>query len=206
MDSRSARPPRFRRLVRSVAWYRKRLRSRDVYQRCLASHRLVQLTGQNYPRFARICRLLLDAPERDARHEALFSLYQHGRRDDAEAEAGALAALDDPDLHIRARAFLAPGTVGTAACVPVLRALAEAGEMYALPALARQARTDDDRASALGLARERLLSPDHQIRHEALAALHWLSTAEAEEDLLIEAYERYPCEYAARALGGRPAG
>jgi hypothetical protein len=202
MDSRPARHRRFRRLARSVAWYRKRLRQGDKHEHRLAYHRLVQLAGQNYPRFARICCLLLDAPERKARYEALYFLYRHGRGDDAEAEARALAALNDPDLHIRARAFLALGTVGTAACVPALRALAEAGERRALPALARQARTDEDRAYALALARERLLSPIHDVRHEALEALHWLSTAEAEEELLIEAYERYPCVYIALALGG----
>jgi hypothetical protein len=203
MDPRSSHHSRFRRLSSSLAWYRPRLLSHDRYKHNLADRRLVQLVGQNYPRFMRISCLLLDAPEHDVRRQALWYMMRYGLRDDSEAEMWVLAAIKDSSL--RENVLLALGTVGTAACVPLLREAAESGVRTALVPYARQVRSDEDQVRALTLAREWLLTHDHDVRHEALEAMRLLSTAEAEEDLLIEAHERYPCEYITLSLGGATA-
>jgi hypothetical protein len=199
--NRRSHVPRVRHLGRSVRWYDAHFASPDLYELRLAHHRLVQLATQNYLRFSRICCLLV-ASSRDfkVRQRALSFLYRNGHRDDVAAEGCARAASQIPSL--RPAALLALGTVGSANCVPIVRDVALNQERYGLIAYAVQARTPSDQAQALELARERLLSPDHTARHDALQALRLLSTAEREEDLLIAAYERYPCEYVARALGG----
>jgi hypothetical protein len=199
--NRRSHAPRVRHLGRSVRWFDAHFASTDLYALRLAHHRLVQLAPQNYPRFSRICCLLVaSSREFKVRQRALSILYRYGHRDDLEAEAQALAACQLPLL--RPSGLIALTTVGSAICVRLVRAAALNQERYGLVAYAAQARTATDQAEALELARERLFSPDHAMRHDALRVLNRLSTAKREEELLIAAYERYPCEYVARALGG----
>jgi hypothetical protein len=199
--NRRSHAPRVRHLGHSVRWFDAHFASTDLYALRLAHHRLVQVATQNYPHFSRICCLLVaNSHEFKVRQRALSILYRYGHRDDLEAEAQALAACQIPRL--RPSGLIALTTVGSAHCVPLVRAAALENERYGLVAYAAQARTARDEEEALRLARERLFSHEHSVQHDALRALNLLSTAEREEELLIAAYERYPCEYIAHALGG----
>ena len=130
-----------------------------------------------------------------------------GDRDDALAEASARQALDIPEL--RSDALSALGTIGTAAVVPLLFEYVERDEQVAvgssqraLMSLAKQVRTDEQRQQALALARKYLCSEVYYDRDAALRALSILSTAAAEEELLLTVYHRYHDELVVWALGG----
>ncbi len=129
-----------------------------------------------------------------------------GDRDDPIAEASARKALDIPEL--RNVALSALGTIGTAVVVPLLFEYVERDEQVAswgtnstLVGLAKQVRTDEQRQKALTLARKYLCSEVYHHRDAALRALHILSTAAAEEELLLKVYQLYHDELVVWALG-----
>lgn len=182
---------------------RQGLLSNVVDERRAASRALAELATSQHPKFIHLCHLLLDDPEPRVRSEILWHLMRFGDRDDTFAESRAITALTVPVL--RGRAVMALGTIGTEAIVPVLSQLAASREVCALVAFAHQARTEDERAYALRLGREWLLSAEYRLRDEALRALKILSSAEAEEELLVTAYRQYGDELVAWALGGASA-
>lgn len=88
---------------------------------------------------------------------------------------------------------------------PVLYAASIGGERSALVGAARQARTETQRQQALQLSRVWLFSKIYAQRDEALRALRLLSTAQAEEDVLLQAYLTYGDELVVWAIGGASA-
>jgi len=186
-----------------ITRYRERLASSDVDERRAVSQSLRLLANSQHDAFLQLCYLLLDDTEPQVCNSILWHLYQFGDQDDTIAEKKALTALRIPAL--RGSAMLALGTVGTTAAYAALLECVEAGEVLALRSLACQARTEAQRRQALTLSREWLLSPVYRQRDEALQALRVLSTAEAEEDLLLIAYARYGDELVIWALVGASA-
>jgi hypothetical protein len=187
----------------NIAHYRASLLSNDAHERRTISRTLAKLANTQHGTFVRLCRELLDDSELRVRSEILWHLMRFGKPDDAVTEAKVLASLAVPAL--RPRALLALGTVGTEAAFAVLYAAAMGGEMCALAAAACQARTPEQRRRSLQLSREWLLSRTYAQRDEALRALRLLSSAEAEEALLLEAYLTYGDELVVWALGGASA-
>lgn len=183
--------------------FRARLLSDDVQERRAISRALAHLAATDHATFVWLCHYLLDDPELRVRREVLWHVMRFGDLNDAIAEAKVLAALAVPSL--RARALLALGTVGTPSVVPLLATCSRASEPWALEALARQARNETQRQDALGLARVWLLAQESRQRDEALRALRLLSTAQAEEGLLLTAYTTYGDELVVWALGGASA-
>jgi len=186
-----------------IARYRASLLSDDVIERRAIARTLAELAMTQHADFMQLCRDLLDDPTLRVRQEILFHLMRFGDRDDAVTENKVLTALGVPAL--RARALLALGTVGTWAAFPVLYAASIEGERCALAASARQARTPQQRQQALQLSRAWLLSKTYVQRDEALRALRILSTAQAEEDVLLQAYLTYGDELVVWAIGGASA-
>src|SRR5689334_15446386 len=113
--------------------YRAGLLSDDLHERRAIVRALAELAAAQHTDFLRLCYHLLDDPDLRVRHEILFHLKRFGDRDDAVAEAKVCAALAVP--HLRPRALLALGTVGTASSVSLLYDCAVAGEEFALKAL-----------------------------------------------------------------------
>lgn len=183
--------------------YRAGLLSDDPHERRAISRALARLAATQRAGFVRLYHRLLDDPELRVRSEILWHVMRFGDRDDTIAEAKVLAALGISPL--RARALLALGTVGTPSAFPLLYECSLAGEKWALEALARQTRTEVQRQQALDLSRTWLLSAEYRWRDEALRALRILSTAQAEEQLLLTAYTKYGDELVVHALGGASA-
>lgn len=183
--------------------YRAALLSTDLHERRAIARAIAERAATQHADFLRLCYQLLDDPNLRVRDDILFHLKRFGDRDDTLAETKVLAALAVPQL--RPRALLALGTVGTASIFPLLYDCAVAGEMFALNALARQSRSEMQRQQAKALGRTWLLSEVYNQREEALQALRILSTAGAEEDLLLDAYLKYGDELVVWALGGASA-
>jgi hypothetical protein len=183
--------------------YRVGLLSDDVNERRAISRALAQLADTHHADFVQLCHRLLDDSELRVRAEILWHAMRFGDRDDAVAERKVLVAFAVSPL--RARALLALGTIGTQSAFPVLYECSVAGEACALEALARQARTETQRLLALDLSRTWLLSEHYDRREEALRTLRILSTAQVEEDLLLQAYTQYGDELVAWALCGASA-
>jgi hypothetical protein len=176
----------------------------DVIEEKRATARAcLQLATEDQKTFIRICHILVQDQEIKVRKETLRLLAWYGKRDDVVAESAAKEALSIPEL--RYTALFALGTVGTAGIVPLLFEYAERSPEDAhrpeLVSLAKQVRTEEHRCKALALAREALLSSTYYTRDAALQALHHLSTAAAEEDVLLTAYRLYHDELVAWALG-----
>lgn len=190
-------------LPHEIDHYRAQILSDDVQARRAISRALALLAATRHETFIRLCHHLLDDPNLRVRREILWHLMCFGDRNDAIAEAKAIAAYAIPFLQ--ARALLALGTVGTSSVVPFLYTLSTAGESFALEALARQARTATQHDDALGLARRWLLAQEYRQRDEALRALRILSSTQVEEELLLTAYTKYEDELVVWALGGASA-
>jgi hypothetical protein len=186
-----------------VARYRASLLSDDVIERRAISRTLAELSMTQHADFVHLCRDLLDDSTLRVRREILWHLRRFGDSDDAVTEAKVVAAL--AVLALRARAVLGLGTVGTEAAFPMLYAASVDGEMFALEASARQARTPEQRQQVLRLSRVWLFSETYAQREEALRALRLLSTAQAEEDVLLRAYLTYGDELVVWAIGGASA-
>lgn len=181
----------------------------DSFEEKQATRRVFrQLAAEEHSQFINIWHTLLKDPEIKIQQEVLLLLARYGDRDDPIAEAAAREARNIPELEYSA--LLALGRIGTAETVPLLFEYAkrdlehpESGEHYqiALVCLAKQARTAEQKQQALHLARESLLSRHYRSRDVALRALNILSTAAAEEDLLLKVYRMYYDELVVWALG-----
>jgi hypothetical protein len=125
-------------------------------------------------------------------------LGYYGDRDDAVAEAAALAALRQPDEQ--SDALRALGTVGTNASFSALLPFAESGSVQGLAAALKQARTESERVRVLELAQRFILGEDFHLRMISLRCLQHLSQPEREEDLLVEAVRQHPDELVIAAL------
>jgi hypothetical protein len=174
--------------------------SSDVEDKRRAHNQLLALHHRDHRAFIEACRRLIQDVEASVARAGLWMLAQFGDRDDAETEAMLLEMRSVPELH--GVLLHALGTVGTEAIVPLLFAEAVKDPCRALAPLARQVRSDSDKQRALMLARDALLLPVYRSRDAALRALRTLSSAEAEEELLLAAYRAYHDELVARALGG----
>lgn len=173
--------------------------SSDVEDKWSADKQLVELHERDHRAFIEACQRLIQDVEISVARPALGILRQFGDRDDAASEAIVTDLIGVPELH--GFVLHALGTVGTGASVPLLFMEAAKDPCKGLPPLARQVRTAEDAGRALAMAREALLSPVYHHRDGALRALRTLSSAEAEEDLLLSAYRMYHDELVAWALG-----
>lgn len=181
----------------------------DSFEEKQATRRVFrQLAVEKHSQFINIWHTLLKDSEIRILHEVLLLLARLGDQDDPIAAAAAREALNIPELQYSA--LLALGRIGTAETVPLLFEYArrdlehpEDGEHHqiALVCLAKQVRTAEQKQQALHLARESLLSGHYPSRDVALRALNILSTAAAEEDLLLQVYRMYADELVAWALG-----
>ncbi len=153
---------------------------------------LEQLERENRQRFVELCRSLAGDVVSTVQRSALLLLATNGEADDAAAEAVAIADLHNPDL--RDAAWRALGRVATPTVFPLLLAEASAGSSEALHAAQAQARTGEQRAQVLELARRKLLADDFLMRERAMEVIRAFSTSAAEEDLLVEALERHSDE------------
>jgi hypothetical protein len=164
-----------------------------------AQQQLAALATRDHSTCMQLCRALLADPAPEVQRVALLVLAQHGDHNDPQAEAGALALLDQPELQDDALAALA--RVATPAALPKLFFYAEQGAAAALSALRAQVRSDEDHARLLRLARQQLFSQQSATREVALRILRALSTPAEEEDLLLRATRRYYDEFVIQALG-----
>jgi hypothetical protein len=141
--------------------------------------------------FLALLRSLAASTLLEVRQVALRMLGYYGDRDDAVAEAAALAARQPGEQN---DALGALGTVGTNAAFSVLLPYAEAGNVLGLAAALKQARTESARMRILELAQRFILGEDFHLRMISLRCLQQLSRPEREEDLLVEAVRRHPDE------------
>lgn len=169
----------------------------------IAKQALDHLEREAHPQFVAICHALLQDASPIVQQVLLSLLGQHGDRDDAVAEAGAVAALPIPELQ--EVALFALGTVGTPASFPILLTYVRQGAREALEAAAKQARTEEERQVVLELAREQLFSParpyrNAYLREEAVGVLRALSSIVEEEAILLRAAQRYYDMFVIEAL------
>jgi hypothetical protein len=164
-----------------------------------AQQQLAALDTRDHRSCMQLCYTLLSDAAPEVQRAALLLLRQRGDHDDAQAEAGALALLDQPELQDDALAAL--GRVATPAALPKLFFSAEHGSSAALSALHAQVRTDEDRRRLLRVARQQLFSQHSATREVALRILRALSSLAEEEDLLLRATRRYYDEFVIQALG-----
>lgn len=164
-----------------------------------AQQQLAALDSRDHPTCMQLCYILLADSAPEVQRVALLVLAQRGDHDDPQAETGALALLNQPELQDDALAALA--RVATPAALPRLFFYAEQGAAAALTALHAQVRSDEDRARLLRVARQQLFSQQSATRAAALRILRALSSPAEEEDLLLRATRRHYDEFVIQALG-----
>ncbi len=164
-----------------------------------AQQQLAALDTHDHRSCMQLCYTLLSDPAPEVQRAALLLLRQRGDHNDPQAEAGALALLDQPELQDDALAAL--GRVATPAALPKLFFYAEHGAAAALTALHARVQSDEDRGRLLRVARQQLFSQHSATREVALRLLRALSSPSEEEDLLLRATRRYYDEFVIQALG-----
>ena len=202
-------PARHQMQEHTIEALRQGILSDSIEEKRATARAFRQLAKGRFSQFLNICHTLLKDPDIKVRQQALRLLGWYGDRDDLIAEAAAQEALSIPELEHSA--LLALGAIGTDTAVPLLFEYAKRDLEYpahpeqhhriALWSLAKRVRTAEQKQEALALARESLLSEHYPSRDAALRALKMLSTAAAEEDLLLKAYRVYADELVAWALG-----
>lgn len=165
-----------------------------------------------------LCHALAWNYDSEVRTFALRQLAFYGDKDDAEAEAAALDVLRQmpekvrevtpeyphritPERHLQIAAFLALGRVGTEAAYNVLYAHARAGDEFALLNAAEQARTAEQQEQMIVLARQFLRLDRFSLSYKGLQVLMRFSTAEREQNLLLEVAQKNRYDFAIYALG-----
>ncbi len=159
---------------------------------------LDRLDKTQHAQFVAVCHVLLKDADRQIQKIALRKLGQRGDRDDVIAENEAIAALAQEDLHDTA--IFALGTIGSDKVFPILFEYARSGNAEALSAVAKQARTDEQRRQVVRLARRGLFSPILAMRYNACEILQSLSNVLAEEHLYLASSEIFTDEFTIFAL------
>jgi HEAT repeat protein len=150
---------------------------------------LDRLAKSDPAQFKSICHRLLSDHAVLVRQSILRLLAEFGMAGDEEAEAGALAALEIPEL--REWAALALGKAGSPASFAILFRYAQDGSAAALRVAATHATAPNQRRRVLALARRFVLVAFFPLRQSALwIVLPTLST-HGKEDLLLEVARRY---------------
>lgn len=166
--------------------WKRRLRELDDVA---AFQALQHLDERDHAAFVGLSHQLLQDPALPIQEAALGALGELGDADDAIGEAAALRALDEPPLH--EVALIALAKIATPAAFPLLLARAQAGDGWALRAVAWQARTAEQRQRVMELSRLLLFADSPRLRTMAVRVLNGLSSPDQEEDLLLEAARRY---------------
>lgn len=133
-------------------------------------------------------RLLLDASP-TVQRIALQKLKQHGDPEDAVAQASLLIEADDRSLLFEIESVLQISA--SSAAIAALFTLAERGRASAFRAVVRVARMPPDTLRAIGMACERVFSPDEAWRFATVAALHTYLAQRSWEEVTIEVARRF---------------
>lgn len=152
---------------------------------------LSTLHDEDPQRFLAVSRVLARDLDSHIARAGLRQLGFRGERVDAEGDEIARTQLRSTSHEVHDAALLALGRVGLPSVFPLLEAQISPNSHFALLALAAQARTAQQRTRVLALARRLVLAENARVRIAAVRIVCGFSSVPEEEDLLLEAADRY---------------